>query len=241
MSSSKQNDDNYEEEDRRDLAARIIQRNRRTYVARRELRALIKSNYVKIHDRKTNQVLYKNKTTLVISLEKPLGLGSSDLLTPRYLEAPEDYYPGDRPDNIDGYAIIITCTKFTNCNDKIPSLPHAYANDHRVIEDILTNDLITRLPAENVTSVTDPTNEDFLNAFQNVRKVATKNSFLVVYICTHALQIIINDRKDKRNKEDCYFATANTVWTLPKAIADTSVSLTSLAMVLNKIPCLMKT
>jgi len=53
----------YEEEDRKDAAARCIQRKFRVYNARKSLRALIRQNYVKIYDKKKDLYLYKNKTT----------------------------------------------------------------------------------------------------------------------------------------------------------------------------------
>ena len=85
----------FDEENKRDVAARIIQRKVRVRIARKNLIDLFKQSYVKVYDEVSDQYVYKNKFTLEISYDKPRLLGNDDLPSPRKLEAPADYNPGE--------------------------------------------------------------------------------------------------------------------------------------------------
>ena len=227
----------YDEEDRRDFAARTIQRSYRSITALRNIRKLIRNNYCKVRDRKTGEIYYKNKLTLQLYIDKPPGIGNEDLPSPRELQAPEDYVVGDR-DGLDGYVVMVTCSTFNSSNDKIPKLDRTLVSDHTLLESTFGNEFVTKIPPENVTAVMDPTSTSFKEAFEPCRKASNKSNFLVVYLCTHALTVTKGDRRQPN--ENCYFAMSDTVWTGPQDIAKTSVSLSKLVEIVNRIPCKMK-
>ncbi len=224
----------YDEEDRRDFAARTIQRSYRSIIALRNIRKLIRNNYCKVRDRKTGEVYYKNKLTLQLFSDKPPGIGNEDLPSPRDLLAPEDYVVGDK-DGLDGHVVMVTCSTFNNSNDKIPPLAKSVISDHALLETTFSNEFITKIPPENVTAVMDPTSSSFKDAFEPCRKASNKSNFLVVYLCTHALTVTKGEKQ--KPSENCYFAMSDTAWTVPEEIAKTSISLSKLVEIINRIPC----
>jgi hypothetical protein len=144
----------FEEENKRDTAARIIQRKARVRLARKNLVNLFKESYVKVYDEVLDQYVYKNKFTLEISYDKPRLLGSDDLPSPRKLEAPNEYNPGEENKEITGYALVVTVNEFNN--EKLQTVPHSALSDHILLEDLLTHDFICKIPPENATFIKNP-------------------------------------------------------------------------------------
>jgi hypothetical protein len=227
----------FDEENRRDIAARVIQRKVRIRIARKNLVDLFKQSYVKIYDEVSDQYVYKNKFTLQISYDKPRLLGNDDLPSPRKLEAPADYNPGEENKEIEGYALVVTVTEFNS--DKLQTVPHAALSDHILIEDVLTHDFICKIPPENATFVTNPTTTDFKQAIDRFRRVCSKKSFFVLYLTTNVVTVLKGEKKNK--KETCYFAMKNTDWTNPVTAANTSISMTNFSMWINGIASKKKT
>jgi len=227
----------FEEENKRDTAARVIQRKVRVRIARKNLVNLFKESYVKVYDEVSDQYVYKNKFTLEISYDKPRLLGNDDLPSPRKLEAPTDYNPGEENKEIIGYALIVTVNEFNS--DKLQTVPHSALSDHILIEDLLTHDFICKIPPENATFIKNPTTGDFKQAVDRFRRVCTKKSFFVLYMATNVVTVLKGEKKNK--KETCYFAMKNTDWTNPTTAASTSISLTNFCTWINSIPSKKKT
>ena len=227
----------FEEDDRRDVAIRKIQKKARVFIARKVLRKLTKLNYVKVFDRASGDTLYKNKKTATLVFDKPSILGQEDLPSPRAFQAPSSYDPGSRGGG-EGYAIVVTNTTYNS--PKLPVLSQACLTDHSMLEDIISHDFICRIPNENTTCLTEVTSSDFIDAFKAISKRAKRKNFLFVYICTQALTVLKGN--STHSSENCYLAMANTVWTgNPKEIANSAVSLNTLIGMLNKIKCIQKT
>jgi hypothetical protein len=227
----------FEEENKRDTAARIIQRKARLRIARRNLVNLFKESYVKVYDEVSDQYVYKNKFTLEISYDKPRLLGSDDLPSPRKLEAPSDYNPGEENKEIIGYALVVTVNEFIS--DKLQTVPHSSLSDHILIEDVMTHDFVCKIPPENATFITNPTTSEFKQAIDRFRRVCTKKSFFVLYLTTNVVTVLKGEKKNK--KETCYFAMKNTDWTSPVTAASTSISFTNFCSWINSIASKKKT
>ena len=227
----------FEDENKRDTAARIIQRKARLRIARRNLVNLFKESYVKVYDEVSDQYVYKNKFTLEISYDKPRLLGSDDLPSPRKLDAPSDYNPGEENKEIIGYALVVTVNKFIS--DKLQTVPHSALSDHILIEDLMTHDFICKIPPENTTFIKNPTTSEFKQAIDRFRRVCTKKSFFVLYMTTNVVTVLKGEKKNK--KETCYFAMKNTDWTSPATAASTSISFTNFCSWVNSIASKKKT
>lgn len=222
-------------EDKLDLASRKVQRIYRSKKAREVLKKLVRNNYVKIYDKVGDRFVYKNRSSGVISDTKPRFLGNDDLITPRLFEAPLDYNPGDTAGEV-GHCLLITVTNFplsSKLQSDMPSAPNA---DHKFLEELLSHDFLCRFPLENVSALKNPTRAEFKDALDLLRRTLTKKTFLVVYICTHIMQISTKDKATK--KEDTYLAMSDTRWDkLPENTARSSVSLGDLINFLNRILC----
>lgn len=182
----------FEEEEERDKAIRLLQRCYRAKTAREHLKALVRDNYVKIYDKINSTYAYKNRTTGEVSFEKPVFLGSDDLPTPKKLNAPPDYDPGTNMDDSDGAALVVCVNKFKH--EKMSGLGGGVSADHMGITDLLCHEYIGKLRMENVISVKNPTCTQFIDAFERLRKVARKDSFVFIYICTHIVTVKNGER-----------------------------------------------
>mmetsp|Transcript_16244 Transcript_16244/g.24468 ORF Transcript_16244/g.24468 Transcript_16244/m.24468 type:complete len:885 (+) Transcript_16244:140-2794(+) len=216
------------EEERQDAAARYIQNAFRAKMARDLLKDMIRQNFVKLKDRNTSVYYYKNKTTGETSVKKPKILGAGDLPTPRDFQCPEDYDPGFS--DADGYALLITCSKFSN--ERMTDLSQQTEGDHNVFEYLLSHDFICKFRGENVISLKNPTVKAFRDALDRMRRMIKKRSYLFIYICTHIVELKVGKTKD-----NCYVCFKDTVWRSAKQAAATSLSLSEFAHLIHLLGC----
>lgn len=230
----------FEEENERDLAARRIQRNFRSYNARSYLRILIRSNYVKLVDRETGLYIYKNKMTGETSFRKPLCLGAFDLDLPHTPKAPEDYEVGYMEGMPEGWFLGVICKSFPRSGGRLADMNRKIDAEKEALMELIPHDFICRFRPENVTFIEDPRASELLDSIERLSRICTKKGFFVLYLCTHVMTVVKGEPKTNP-KETAYFATKETVWGKPEEIASSSMSLTALCKQLQKLPCKRKT
>lgn len=230
----------FEEENERDLAARRIQRNFRSYNARSYLRTLIRSNYVKLVDRETGLYIYKNKMTGETTFRKPLCLGAFDLDLPHTPKAPEDYEVGYMEGMPEGWFLGVICKSFPRSGGRLADMNRKIDAEKEALMELVPHDFICRFRPENVTFIEDPRASELLDSIERLSRVCTKKGFFVLYLCTHVLTVVKGEPKTNP-KETAYFATKETVWGKPEEIASSSMSLTALCKQVQKLPCKRKT
>jgi hypothetical protein len=214
-----------------DEAALIIQCAFRVYQSKKKTREAFNRRFIKLYDALNDEFVYKDKQTDYIHPSKPYILGDEDLISPRLLEAPDDYDPGYDDVHKNGYALIITVNSFVY-SDKIPDLPIETTIEHETLKDIICHDYVCKFLPERVIDLINPTCEQFTAAFQHLRKVCTSSDYLLVYICTH----IITAYKGERNRnENGYLLMHESKWTSSKQVASSSISISLLINLLNKI------
>ena len=218
-------------------AAQKIQCAVRLFLARQAVKRIIGRRFIKIYDTVTREYVYKDKSTQRIQISKPSLLGCTDLPSPRSLVAPDHYDPHYNSRNSDCHAIVITVSSFIH-KDVIPDLPIETIAEHETLKDILSHDFICKVPPDKVISLLNPRCNDFQAAFLHLRKVCRMNDSLLVYICTH---IGTRLNVDRNKDENGYFLMHDTNWRSAKEIAQSSISISAICQLLNKILCKSKT
>jgi hypothetical protein len=231
---------NVQEERVRKRAAIVIQCAYRCRLARIAIQDRYRSQYRKIYDSDAKHYIYQNKKNLDIDLKLPEYFKRSSLPSPRDLDAPLSYNPGNELNN-DGCALVITNVIFPLGKWASSQLPSELEHDHDQIVDLLTHEYIGRMRNENVLSLKNPTSEDVKDAFKQLRKLCRSNGFAFIYITTHIITISKSDKENK--KENCYFAFKNSLWDPMKntELVESTISLTDLSKLINKVSCKFKT
>ena len=229
-----------EAEDKRDDAARIIQRLARMYLAISRLRSMVRANYIKKYDRVNERHFYKNKTTGEILLNKPRVLGSGDLPDPRSFVAPETYDVGDEEGMPVGYAMVVVNDNFPRSEGRLSSLPLVVQNEFKELEDVLSHDFICRLPQENVYALMNPKKAEIKETLERLKQIVRKKDYFLVYMCTHVLTVVGGEQKN--SSETAYFATPSTVWKgKPEDVAPSCLSLSDFTKGLSRVKSRKKT
>jgi hypothetical protein len=218
-------------------AVTTIQCAYRCHLARVTARDRYRSKFRKVYDNDAKQYIYQNKTNLEIDIKLPAFFKRETLPSPRDLEAPIDYNPGNEL-NSDGCAIIITNIIFP-LGKWIAQAPPELENDHEQIVELLNHEFIGRMRPENVLSLKNPSCEDVRSAFRRLRQVSRSNGFVFIYIATHIITITKSDPENK--KENAYFAFKNSEWTKNTELVESCISFTDMSKLINKIPCKDKT
>ena len=228
-----------EAEDKRDDAARVIQRLARMYLSIARLRAMVRANFIKKYDRVNERHYYKNKSTGEILLNKPRILGSGDLPDPRDFVAPDTYDVGEEEGMPVGYALVVVNEEFPRSEGRLSRLPLVVKNEFKELEELLSHDFICRLPQENVYCLTNPKKTEIRDTLERLKQVVRKKDYFLVYMCTHVLTII---KGEKKASETAYFAMPSTVWKgKPEEVAPTCMSLADFTKGLGKVKSRKKT
>eukprot|EP00596_Hydrurales_sp_CCMP1899_P003429 CAMPEP_0119043238 /NCGR_PEP_ID=MMETSP1177-20130426/19666_1 /TAXON_ID=2985 /ORGANISM="Ochromonas sp, Strain CCMP1899" /LENGTH=893 /DNA_ID=CAMNT_0007010929 /DNA_START=292 /DNA_END=2970 /DNA_ORIENTATION=- len=212
-------------------AALLIQCALRVYQSKKKSRETFNRRFIKLYDALNDEFVYKDKQTDYVHPSKPFILGDEDLTSPRILEAPDDYDPGYDDVHKNGFALIITVNSFVY-NDKIPDLPVETSVEHEMLKEILSHDYVCKFLPDRVLDLINPTCAQFLAAFQHLQKVCTSSDYLLVYICTH---IITAYKGEKNRNENGYFLMHESKWKSSKDVASSSISISLLISLLNKI------
>jgi hypothetical protein len=220
----------------REAAARKLQRAFRAKKARDAIKKMVRENYVKIFDKFGNKYVYKNRNTKEVFHTKPKFLGTDDLPNPKYFEAPIEYDANDDYP-MDGYALLVTVNKFPS--GKMAELPEATDSDHVLLEKVLTHDYICKFRQENVIVLKQPSCLEFMEAMNRLRRIVKRKGYFVMYLCSHVVTVYNGDQKNK--SENGYICMKDTLWTKPRMIAKTAISLSTLVTCLSKLDCKFKT
>ncbi|CAM9421334.1 unnamed protein product, partial [Discosporangium mesarthrocarpum] len=180
------------EEERQDSAAVLIQGLFRAKRARKLVRELVKSNFVKEIDPRTGRHLYRNRRTGEVSPEKPAFLGSDDLQTPRSFGCPEDYDPGKS--SMPQFALVITNSIFES--QKIPNLPQQVEQDHIAIREALEHPFYAKFEPENCFFVK--------NASKDLLKGSLATFAAQISSTMSRLEQEAVDRGQKQSEQDYY-------------------------------------
>lgn len=223
-------------------AANKIKRAYKYFVVRASFFRILRLHFIKIYSSTESRYVYKNRVNGKYRITKPMYIGEEDLPVHEVYEAPADYFPSSRKDG-PGFALLITVTTFDH--PRIPSLSEHCRADHEDIYKALKHEYRARFNPENIISLLDPTLQEVLKAFETLRKWMRrkKQSFLVVYICTHVITAYKGEVKKplSEQEQDCYFLLKESVWRTPETIATSSLSLRKLCILLNDLPHLSKT
>ena len=218
-------------------SVQVIQCAVRLFLARQTVKRIIGRRFIKVYDTVTREYVYKDKQTQRIQISKPSLLGSIDLPSPRLLVAPDHYDPLYDSRDSDCHAVVITVNSFIY-KDVIPDLPMETIAEHQKLKDVISHDFICKVAPEKVISLLNPKCNEFEAAFLHLRKVCRTNDSLLVYICTH---VGTRHNVDRNKDGNGHFLMHDTNWRNGKEIAKSSISISAMCKLLNKISCKSKT
>ena len=218
-------------------SVQVIQCAVRLFLARQTVKRIIGRRFIKVYDTVTREYVYKDKQTQRIQTSKPSLLGSIDLPSPRLLAAPDHYDPLYDSRDSDCHAVVITVNSFIY-KDVIPDLPMETIAEHQKLKDVISHDFICKVAPEKVISLLNPKCNEFEAAFLHLRKVCRINDSLLIYICTH---VGTRHNVDRNKDENSHFLMHDTNWRSGKEMAKSSISISAMCELLNKISCKSKT
>lgn len=226
------------EERARRKAAHAIQCAYRCYLARLEAQDRFRSQYRKVIDPETHELLFQNKKDNGCTHHLPhFFYNTGGFPTPPELNASANYSPGTENTGR-GYALLITNTQYA-LGEWTP-VPIELETDHDHLYNVLTHEYIGRLRPENVISLKNPTCTEVVDAFKQARKLCRNNGFLFIYIASHIVTVINKEKKEFKD-EDAYFAFRDTTWGKAMEIIESSIALKNFATMINSIKCKTKT
>jgi hypothetical protein len=214
-------------------SALIIQCAYRCHLARRTAKDRYRSQYRKVYDNDTKQYIYQNKKNLEIDIKLPKFFKKDALPSPRDLDAPMEYNPGNEL-NGDGCALIITNIIFP-LGKWMAQAPQELENDHEQMVDLLTHEFIGRMRPENVIALKNPSCEDVRAAFKQLRQICRVDGFVTIYIATHIITITKSDKENPN--ENAYFAFKNSIWGKNNELVETCIAFADMIKMINKISC----
>mmetsp|Transcript_31265 Transcript_31265/g.99336 ORF Transcript_31265/g.99336 Transcript_31265/m.99336 type:complete len:944 (-) Transcript_31265:177-3008(-) len=221
------------EEERQDAAARLLQGLYRAKRARRIIRELVKTNYLKIYDPEFERYFYKNKKTGATSWTKPTFFGSDDIEPQEFYHAPESWDPREPL----CHQVAFVCTVDTYASKRIPDIHGSLRVDHQELEKVLTHPYICAFGPEHCTFLHNCTRDAFLASIAGLKAIVEQYECksLLVIMQTHMTRVSRGGHKGS------YFMMADSNWNSTSMAAQTSVSLKEFCNTIREIECDHKT
>lgn len=141
------------EEERMDVAVRLIQDLYRKRRGRKLLREMVRANFIKEYDQETGEFFYKNIRTGKTQHTKPAALGSEDLPDPPVYFAPKGYIAEESATR--QFACVITCSQYSEA--KLENLAEHVNQDHEDLRGAIIHPYLAKFKDEDCIFMKNPT------------------------------------------------------------------------------------